>query len=492
MSAQVVRLPGGVADVRRVRAGDDVSDLRPGDVVQVDVDAVDEGSNVRHALPGMEQLEASVRHSGVLLPVLVVSTLTGLVLVDGHRRLAAARRAGRPSVPARVVSQMDADELRMTQMELNENARGLSAGERAEQLVLLASVPGARGRLKALGASREEVQQARAVQASKGSAALRLALDEGALDLETAARAAALADDPDWGGSVEELMSSISRGGSPAYYLETAAHEAAQARAVREEVERLQAEGHQAMAWDQMTERFPGWLDMWAPISHLAGAQGSMSPQEHAGCEHRVLVVQRGFLGGGGAVAAEWCMDPRDAGHRLLGARSDDERLTDAQRQEMAEELQQALEEHAELVRHQTALAAATEVRRRWVRQWLRGPAPLPAAAWRWAVGMLPECPSVLGRPRALLSAAQELVTASTWRRWSRSSRHADRLIIALACASAERCLTDSAGPYLETLQATGYELSEVEQEEVARWYAVRPSTADETDDADGDGGEAA
>lgn len=488
MSAQVVRLPGGVADVRRVRAGDDISDLRPGDMVQVDVDAIDEGSNVRHSLPGMEQLEASVRHSGVLLPVLVLQTLTGLVLVDGHRRLAAARRVGRSSVPARVVSQMEAGELRMTQMELNENSRGLTAGERAEQLVLLASTPGSWGRLKALGTSREEVQRAKAVHASKAAAALRPALDEGALDLETAARVAALADDLDWAGSTEDLVRSISAGGNSAYYLESASQEAAQARAVREEVERLQAEGQRAAPMSQLRERFPGWSELWAPLSHLAGEDGAMTPEEHAECEHRIMLVRYADLGSH-VVAAEWCMDPRDAGHRLLGARSDDVRLTDAQRQEMAAERQQALEEQAERVRRRTAEAAATEVRRRWVRQWLRGPGPLPAAAWRWAVGMLPESASFLGRARYCLSDAQDLVTTSTWRRWSRSAKHADRLIIALACGAAEDFLPDTAGPYLEMLQAAGYELSEVEQELVARWHAVFTPT---DGDADGDGGEVA
>ena len=61
-------------------------------------------ANVRSDVGDLTELEATVREHGVLLPLLVRAVGdAGYVVVDGHRRLAAAIAAGLPRVPVRLV-----------------------------------------------------------------------------------------------------------------------------------------------------------------------------------------------------------------------------------------------------------------------------------------------------------------------------------------------------------------------------------------------------
>ncbi|WP_172458373.1 ParB N-terminal domain-containing protein [Actinomyces bovis] len=479
MGAKVVQLPGGVAEVRRVRTGDDVSDLRPGDMVQVDTDAIDDGSNVRRALPDMGQLEASVRHSGVLLPVLVVVTLTGLVLVDGHRRLAAARAVDRGSVPARVVSQMEADQLRLVQMELNENSRGLTGAERAEQLVLLAGMSLRSDRLRALGTSAKEVAQAKAVRDSSAATIVRPALEDGALDLVMAAEVVRIVDDPDWHCDTQELIEALRK--TPqlaAHTLKMAALDVEHARAVRQEVERLTAEGQRVASGIELDEKFPGWEQQWASLESLEGtAHGCMSAQDHASCEHRVLVVRFDRIWSC-VDTSEWCMDPKTSGHRFRFPHRSEHRLSDEQRQELLER-RQAKE------RREAAIEAATRVRQEWLGGWLRGSAPMPAPAWRWVTDWLLERCASFYISRPLAQEVEKWVPSATWRRWVSTPKRTDRLMFALVCARLEvaiRCgnsRVEETGEYLKTLEKAGYTLSEVEQEIVDQWLAELPDGGD-------------
>jgi ParB/RepB/Spo0J family partition protein len=66
--------------------------------------------NIRRELGDLRELIASIEAEGVLQPLLLHRTQFGPQVVDGHRRLAAARVIGLPRVPAIVVDELDDDE----------------------------------------------------------------------------------------------------------------------------------------------------------------------------------------------------------------------------------------------------------------------------------------------------------------------------------------------------------------------------------------------
>lgn len=69
----------------------------------VEIEALDTGENVRQNLGDLDELTSSMEDLGVVLPVRVVERSDhGLLLVAGHRRVAAAQAAGLEEVPALV------------------------------------------------------------------------------------------------------------------------------------------------------------------------------------------------------------------------------------------------------------------------------------------------------------------------------------------------------------------------------------------------------
>jgi ParB/RepB/Spo0J family partition protein len=79
-----------------------------------------------------DQLTDSVRAQGILQPLLVERTDEGAVLIDGHRRLAAARAAGLSEVPVIERAQADGDAPRLAaSLAANMRRRGLDPIEEA-------------------------------------------------------------------------------------------------------------------------------------------------------------------------------------------------------------------------------------------------------------------------------------------------------------------------------------------------------------------------
>ena len=75
---------------------------------EIEIDRLVEASdNLRRRVGNVTELAASVRSIGVLEPLLVTPSPEGFVVVAGHRRLAAARRAELATVPC-VIREMDA------------------------------------------------------------------------------------------------------------------------------------------------------------------------------------------------------------------------------------------------------------------------------------------------------------------------------------------------------------------------------------------------
>ena len=71
------------------------------ELLDVAIDELDTGHNVRRELHHLDELAASISDLGVLSPITVSrSTGGGSVLIAGHRRVAAAKQAGLTTVPA--------------------------------------------------------------------------------------------------------------------------------------------------------------------------------------------------------------------------------------------------------------------------------------------------------------------------------------------------------------------------------------------------------
>lgn len=92
--------------------------------------------NIRRELGDLRDLTASIEAEGVLQPLLLHRTDFGLQVVDGHRRLAAAKLAGLHRVPALIVDELDDDEA-IAKMLATTLKRGIDHGERRAAVQVL-------------------------------------------------------------------------------------------------------------------------------------------------------------------------------------------------------------------------------------------------------------------------------------------------------------------------------------------------------------------
>lgn len=92
--------------------------------------------NIRADLGDLRELTASIAAEGVLQPLLVHRKGSVLEVVDGHRRLAAARLANLRRVPAVIVDELDDDEA-ITKMLATTLRAGISREERRRALLAL-------------------------------------------------------------------------------------------------------------------------------------------------------------------------------------------------------------------------------------------------------------------------------------------------------------------------------------------------------------------
>jgi len=118
-------------------------------MTQLPIEKVQPGNNIRHALGDLGPLVKSIEAVGILEPLLVVgNTSDGWTVVAGHRRLAAAKKAGLTEVPASVVNFTEAEIAEAMLIE-NLQREDLSPIEEAEGLF----------RLEELGIARKEISQ---------------------------------------------------------------------------------------------------------------------------------------------------------------------------------------------------------------------------------------------------------------------------------------------------------------------------------------------
>lgn len=339
------------------------------------------GENVRRDLRAGKGFLETVRAHGVVKDIDVYVTLTGLVVLDGHRRLDAALALHLESVPVRVVRVDDEAERIASQLMVNDEAEHCNSAERADaiqQLVLL-GVPAQD--LRRRGIRGEEVAAARAV-ASAPQAVRQAAVERPQIDLVGLGHLAELATDAVEDSPVvaKAVADAIERPEQVEHIVARARAEAEEERILADKRAELEAQGIRAF------EDAREWslYDKGQRLDSLVDDHGEvLTEATHSSCPGHAAVVYPAVTWEGdqrkvtGTRVALWCTDWRAHGHRNRWARN----TSGATSGPMDEEQRKA---RAEKIRRNKAMDAANGVRRQWIQdRLLTSGTRLPAVAWR-------------------------------------------------------------------------------------------------------------
>ena len=339
------------------------------------------GENVRRDLRAGKGFLETVRAHGVVKDIDVYISLTGMVVLDGHRRLDAALALHLESVPVRVVRVDDEAERIASQLMVNDEAEHCNSAERADaiqQLVLL-GVPAQD--LRRRGIRGEEVAAARAV-ASAPQAVRQAAVERPQIDLVGLGHLAELATDAVEDSPVvaKAVADAIERPDQVEHIVARARAEAVEERLLADKRAELEAQGIRAI------EDAREWslYDKGQRLDSLVDDHGEvLTEATHSSCPGHAAVVHPAVTWEGdqrkvtGTRVALWCTDWRAHGHRNRWARN----TSGATSGPMEEEQRKA---RAEKIRRNKAMDAANGVRRQWIQdRLLTSGTRLPAVAWR-------------------------------------------------------------------------------------------------------------
>lgn len=339
------------------------------------------GENVRRDLRAGKGFLETVRAHGVVKDIDVYISLTGMVVLDGHRRLDAALALHLESVPVRVVRVDDEAERIASQLMVNDEAEHCNSAERADaiqQLVLL-GVPAQD--LRRRGIRGEEVAAARAV-ASAPQAVRQAAVERPQIDLVGLGHLAELATDAVEDSPVvaKAVADAIERPDQVEHIVARARAEAEEERILADKRAELEAQGIRAI------EDAREWslYDKGQRLDSLVDDHGEvLTEATHSSCPGHAAVVHPAVTWEGdqrkvaGTRVAFWCDDWRAHGHRNRWARN----TSGATSGPMEEEQRKA---RAEKIRRNKAMDAANGVRRQWIQdRLLTSGTRLPAVAWR-------------------------------------------------------------------------------------------------------------
>lgn len=339
------------------------------------------GENVRRDLRAGKGFLETVRAHGVVKDIDVYISLTGMVVLDGHRRLDAALALHLESVPVRVVRVDDEAERIASQLMVNDEAEHCNSAERADaiqQLVLL-GVPAQD--LRRRGIRGEEVAAARAV-ASAPQAVRQAAVERPQIDLVGLGHLAELATDAVEDSPVvaKAVADAIERPDQVEHIVARARAEAEEERILADKRAELEAQGIRAI------EDAREWslYDKGQRLDSLVDDHGEvLTEATHSSCPGHAAVVHPAVTWEGdqrkvtGTRVALWCTDWRAHGYRNRWARN----TSGATSGPMEEEQRKA---RAEKIRRNKAMDAANGVRRQWIQdRLLTSGTRLPAVAWR-------------------------------------------------------------------------------------------------------------
>lgn len=121
-------------------AADPIGAVQPGQRWLIDPTLLQGGSNIRADLRVGPEFVETIAGLGVLKDIDVYPTLTGLVVLDGHRRHRAAIEAGLETVPVRIVDvagELDRIGLQLTENDEHAHTSPLDRARAINQLVLM-------------------------------------------------------------------------------------------------------------------------------------------------------------------------------------------------------------------------------------------------------------------------------------------------------------------------------------------------------------------
>lgn len=245
----------GVGVLSAEVASDPIGVVRPGQRWLVDPTLLQAGSNVRTDLRVGPEFVETIKGMGVLKDLDVYPTLTGLVVLDGHRRHRAAIEAGLETVPVRIVDVAGETErigLQLTENDAHEHTSAVDRARAINQLVLL-GMPASELRKRGVKAS-EATLARRVANASQEVAELGESANLGLDDLAKIAEAEADLPEDIAGMVVEKIREAP---GKIDHVLERARDEARRRQVYEDAVLDLRQQGIHVVTDDEFYDGFP-------------------------------------------------------------------------------------------------------------------------------------------------------------------------------------------------------------------------------------------
>ena len=328
-------------------AADPIGAVHPGQRWLVDPTLLQAGSNIRADLGVTREFVETIKGMGVLKDLDVYPTLTGLVVLDGHRRHRAAIEAGLGTVPVRIVDVAGEAERIGLQLTENDEHAHTSSVDRARainQLVLM-GMPASELRKRGVRAS-EATMARRVANASQEVADLGEVANLGLDDLAKIAEAEAELPKDIAGTVVEEIRKTPGR---IDHVLERARDDARRRQVYEDAVLELHQQGIRVITDEEFYEGFPTTHQyLW----NLFDEYGNRA-EPHESCPGHAAYVS--VIGSGEHMRAQTqfvCMDYASHGH-----------FTRADQERTAQEV-----DRAAVIEANRQAAQEGEVRRAWIK----------------------------------------------------------------------------------------------------------------------------
>ena len=341
-------------------AADPIGAVQPGQRWLIRPTLLQAGSNIRADLRVSPEFVETIAGLGVLKDIDVYPTLTGLVVLDGHRRRRAAIEAGLETVPVRIVDvagELERIGLQLTENDAHEHTSTVDRARAINQLVLM-GLPASELRKRGVRAS-EATMARRVANASQEVADLGESASLGLDDLAKVAEAEAELPKDIAGLVVEEIREAP---GKIDHFLERARDEARRRQVYEDAVLELRQQGFTVIRREDFDEGFPKTTQyLWNLVDEY---DNTVEP--HDNCPGNAAYVS--VIGSGDYMRAQTCFVCLDYAAHGHFTREDRARTT----QEV---------DRAATVEANRQAAQEGEVRRAWIKDvLLKRPLPKDTA----------------------------------------------------------------------------------------------------------------